>query len=397
MKPDLRYPPASRGEIVVWGMLASAPYGGMTWQILHHLVGFRRLGFDVWYVEDSDRMLTDPVTYWPTMAYEPNVRHLATHMELVGLGDRWVFRPPGKEEHLGALDGAGLQQLYRRADVVFNLCGAQELRDRHDDIGCIVLLETDPVMKQVGAAKRRPRVLAELERYAHLFTYGTNLYGADCTVPPVEEFVWKLSRPPVITAWWATDDSASSGVLTTVTNWKHTDRDVEWEGARLRWSKHRQFGRFRDLPERAAAPLEVALRGASPEERERLRRWGWLVRSAEELADPRRYREYVRSSLGEFSFAKELVVDTRSGWVSDRTVCYLAAGRPAVVQDTGFASTVDCDGGLRAFGDREDALSAIEAIVGGYERERSAAVELAHSVFSADVVLREICETVGVL
>lgn len=386
----------TRGEVVLWGLLAAAPYGGMTWQVLHHLAGFRRLGFDVWYVEDSDRMLTDPVTYWPTTDYGPNVRHLARQLDRMGLGDRWVFRAPGTRDHVGALDEAGLADLYARADAVFNLCGCQELRERHDAIERLVLLDTDPTFKQLGVVRGRERVVKELDRYHALFTYGTNLYGNSCTIP-VEAYEWNITRPPVITDWWTASSADSTGVLTTVSNWKHVDRDIDWNGTRLRWTKHRQFGRFWDLPRRSIAPLEIALRGATEEEREGLRRRGWRVRDAEELADPDDYRWYVRGSAGELSFAKEMVVDTQVGWLSDRTVCYLAAGRPAIVQDTGFGSAVPAEGGLRSFADVDGAVEAVEAVVADPDEERKRALELANDVFAAEVVLGEVASTIGLL
>ena len=90
------YPPATRGKVVVWSLLATFPFGGMTWQPLHYLAGLRRLGFDVWYVEDSDRDIYSPTTFCPTSDYADNVSYLADHMDRVGLGDRWVFRPPGR-------------------------------------------------------------------------------------------------------------------------------------------------------------------------------------------------------------------------------------------------------------------------------------------------------------
>ena len=129
MRAALSYPPATRGTVVLWGLLASSPFGGMTWQVLHHLVGIRRLGFDVWYVEDSDRPVYHPTTYWPTQEYRENVAYLARHMERIGLGERWIFRPPAQYATCcGARDLAGLHRLYREADAVLNLCGAQEDR-----------------------------------------------------------------------------------------------------------------------------------------------------------------------------------------------------------------------------------------------------------------------------
>ena len=103
------YPPANRGKIVVWSLLATFPFGGVTWHRLHWLAGLRRLGFDVWYVEDSDRPIYDPRTFWPTSEYSANVAYLAEQMKRVGLAHRWIFRPPGDAHRcLGAADATGL-------------------------------------------------------------------------------------------------------------------------------------------------------------------------------------------------------------------------------------------------------------------------------------------------
>src|SRR5215212_21024 len=128
--PRSAYPPASRGEVVVWGLLASNPFGGMTWQVLHHLAGLRRLGFDVWYVEDTEAPLSSPRDLEMVDEPEDNAAFLDRWMRAIGLEDRWILRPPGREECLGR-SRAFLDDLYARADAVFNLCGSHEMRERH--------------------------------------------------------------------------------------------------------------------------------------------------------------------------------------------------------------------------------------------------------------------------
>ena len=91
---QMNYPPATRGKVVVWGYLGSYPFGGMTWQVLHYVAGLRALGFDVWYVEDTDAEVRDPLTLWDTAEYGPNVAYLDRQMTSIGLADRWIFRPP---------------------------------------------------------------------------------------------------------------------------------------------------------------------------------------------------------------------------------------------------------------------------------------------------------------
>ncbi len=159
VKIDKKYPPAKRGKIVVWGLLSASPSGGMVWQVLHHVVGFRRLGFDVWYVEDSERRILDPDTWIPTENLSKTVDFIETHMEMAGFGNRWIYRSSGVcDRCFGAADLKGLKNLYRDTDFVFNLCGAQELRPEHDSIKCLVYLETDPVALQIFIAGKNRKV-----------------------------------------------------------------------------------------------------------------------------------------------------------------------------------------------------------------------------------------------
>lgn len=387
-----------RGRVVVWGLLTSYPFGGMSWQVLHHLVGLRRLGFDVWYVEESSRRPLDPVTFVPTDEWKPNLEFLAREMDRFGLGERWFYCPPGggEEECYGAGDWSDLRRLYREADVVFNLCGAQELREHHEDIGCLVLLQTDPVEPHVAIAKGEREALEYYGRYDHLITYGENLGSSRCPVP-VETFQWHLTRPPVCMDMWFSEkvESSREGKLTTIAAWRSRGKDVEWEGETWTWSKHVQFEEYIELPSRSSIPLEIAISGSRRKDRERLRVHGWNLRPATEVADPLVYRDYIWSSLGEFTVSKEQYVASRSGWFSDRSVCYLASGRPVITQDTGLASVMPNGEGLLFFSEPDEALEAIESVAGNYGRHSAAAKAIARSYFNADVVLERLVSAIG--
>jgi hypothetical protein len=384
--------PPDQGTLVVWGLLARYPFGGMTWQVLHHLVGFRRLGFDVWYVEDSDSYVYDPTTWWRTADVAANVAYLDRQLRRVGLGDRWVFRAPGTQAYFGALDGRGLQELYRRADAAFNVCDAQELEPRHSAIARLVLLETDPVASQVGVAVGDEAVIRWLDRYDDHFTYGANLGGADCRVP-LRRYQWHGTRPPVCVDWWGDNGPPSRRALTTVTNWRHDDGHVTFEGETWRWTKHDTLVRFIGLGARAALRLELALGRVGEEDVASLRRHGWWVRPP--LSDPDEYRAYIRGSLGEFTISKEVVVRSRSGWFSDRSACYLAAGRPVITQDTGLGTLLPTGEGLLVFTDEAEALAAIEDVAGDYERHADAAREIAREFFAAERVLADVLSRCG--
>jgi len=390
------YPPITRGTVVVWGMLASFPFGGMTWQVLHYVAGLRRLGFDVWYVEDTDGELLDPVTFWTTSNYLPNVQYLAEYMNRLDLGDRWVFRPPAVHDTcLGARDRSGLAKLYQEADAVINLCGYHPLRSEHESIRCPIYLQTDPMVDQIKVAKQDAQKIRELDAYHYLFTYGENLGAPDCYVP-IERYQWHLTRPPVCLDWWTTGSPPAEATFTTISNWTHWENDIEWQGERYYWRKDREFRRFRALPNRSPLPLALALAGIEGDEKDEMVNHGWQIVSARALSDPITYHDYICNSLGEFTVTKDQYVRPRTGWFSDRSVCYLAAGRPVITQETGFSKFIPTGEGLFAFETLDDILAALEAIKSDYEGHCRAAREIAAEYFAAEKVLSRLMECVGV-
>jgi hypothetical protein len=397
-KLNTNYPPATRGKLIVWGLLASYPFGGMTWQVLHYLAGLRRLGFDVWYVEDSDKEVLDPATLWSSSDYTGNVEYLARQMRAIGLDDRWVFRPPGVHDHcLGATDIVGLSRLYREADAVLNLCGSHWLRPEQADISCLIYLETDPVPNQVEIANGETYLIEHMKNYDFLFTYAENLMANDCLIP-VEQFHWHLTRPPVCVDWWqALNIVDHEAAFTTIARWQHTGNDVVWKGQQWRWSKHYEFLRFINLPSRASLPLEISVSGISDDDKNLLQKHGWRLCPAETLSDPSSYHDYICTSLGEFTVAKEQYVRPRTGWFSDRSVCYLAAGRPVITQETGFSNIIATGEGLFAFSTEEEALAAIDTVATDYARHSKGAKAVAREYFNSECVLGDLLQVVGLL
>ena len=392
------YPPARRGRLVVWGLLASQPFGGMTWQVLHYVAGLRRLGFDVWYVEDGPWSVFDFDSLDQTDTYDRNIRYLELQMERIGLSDRWVFREPRADGRCyGALDVAGLERLYSEVDAALNLCGAQEQQPRHDAIKCRIYVETDPVRLQVEIAGGDARAIDIASSHDVLFTYAENIGAEDCRIPLVD-FTWNRTRPPVIQEWWAGEPIQQQAPFTTITAWTHhTGSDVEWEGAQWRWNKQAQWEAVLELPSRTTQPLELAIGpiDLEPSEHERVTDAGWRLTPGRGLRDPQAYRRYIQQSKGEFTVAKEQYVIPSSGWFSDRSVCYLAAGRPVITQDTGFGRFVPTGEGLFAFSDIEGAAAAIDAVSRDYRRHCVAAEELAVAEFAAETVLEDLLTTAG--
>jgi hypothetical protein len=169
-------------------------------------------------------------------------------------------------------------------------------------------------------------------------------------------------------------------------------KDISFRGETYYWSKHMNFLQVIDLPRRTRQPLELALEVEEPESRDLLRRHGWHLRDAYEVSqDLSTYQRYLERSRGEFTVTKDLVARTRSGWFSDRSACYLAAGRPVVTQDTGFDKYVPTGVGLLAFQTVEEAAAALDEVNRDYATHCRAARRIAEEYFAADRVLGRLC------
>jgi hypothetical protein len=385
-------------HIVVLGIMGRTPLAGVVWQAMHYLEGFRRLGHEVVYVEDTGAWPYDPGQNTLTEDVRYAVQTIEAAMTLLGLPDRWAYRaaPPGSR--LFGLGEAELAQVCRDADVLVNVTGAACLREEYLRVPVRIYLETDPVLSQIQAAQGRESMVAMLAAHTHHFTFGENIGTAECALP-VDHVKFQHTRQPVVLDWWATDGEVGpQGRFTTISSWRQTEKDVEWNGVNYRWSKHRQFLEFIDLPRRAPTPVELALACHEPEAVTLLRSHGWQVLDGLALSrDLHRYRDYIQSAAGEFTVAKEQYVQWRTGWFSDRSACYLAAGRPVITQDTGFDQILPTGLGLFAFTTMDDVLGAMDALARDYPGHARAARTIAGEYFQAERVLDDLLAGAGVV
>lgn len=381
-------------RIVVLGTMGAVPFAGVMWQTVHYLEGFRRLGHDVWYVEDTGEWPYDPEQDTITADCRFTVDYLARVMRECGLGDRWAYRAGAEAGRTYGASETELSALLERADVLVNLSGATVLRDDHRRVPVRVYLETDPVLPQIEVARGNAFTIALLDAHTHHFTFGENLGARDCGVP-VTRFAYRPTRQPVVLGWWRRE-RAGAGRFTTVANWRQTGKDVEWNGEVYTWSKHHEFLKIVDLPRTSGHGLELALASVEPDAVACLREHGWRVVDAVALSrDPGRYRAYIAGSRGELTVAKDQNVRLRSGWFSDRSACYLAAGRPVVTQDTGFGAALPTGHGLFAWRTAADIVAALDAIAGDYAGHCRAAKEIAAEYFAAETVLGRLLAAAG--
>ena len=225
----------------------------------------------------------------------------------------------------------------------------------------------------------------------YFFTYAERMGKPGCELPDLG-IAWKPTRPLVVSDLWQPEHPGQT--WTTVMTWDNFRRPIEVDG-RIYGTKELEFGRIESLPARVAAQFEVAVGGASPPV-DRWKRLGWSVIDSHDVSrSAGDYRHYVQASRGEFSVAKNVYVATRSGWSSCRSVCYLAAGRPVVVQDTGFSDIIPTGEGLLAFSNLDQAAAQITAVESKYTHHQVKAREIARAYFDSTVVLKSLLDRIG--
>jgi hypothetical protein len=386
-------------------MMGRTPFAGVAWQVLHYLEGFRRLGYDVYYVEDTGDWPYDPEQNAITDDCRYTTTYIARMMTWCGMPERWAYRAAAQNDRVLGIPESRLKEILARAEVLVNLTGATVLRDEHLRVPVRIYLETDPVLPQIEVAQGRSFTIELLSAHTHHFTYGENLGAPDCRVPVVR-FDYRPTRQPIVLEWWRASASGQSPQgsplppearrFTTIGSWEQSGKDIEWQGEVYTWSKHHEFLKFIDLPRRVRQRLELALACGDESVIQLLTAHGWRVVDALSLSkDILPYRDYILGSAGEFTVAKDQNIRLRSGWFSDRTATYLAAGLPAVTQDTAFGNRLPVGEGLFAFRTVEDVAAAFEAISADYQKQSKAARAIGEEFFRAESVLAKMMAEVG--
>jgi GT2 family glycosyltransferase len=383
-------------KIVLLGMMTRIPVAGVVWQTVHYMVGLRRLGYDPYYVETHART--------PSMLMEREeddssamaADFIDRVMRRFDLGDRWAFYGLHQDNRCFGMSRSELQRLYGSAHLLINLHGGTEPLAELYATDRLVYLETDPVQLQVELQQEVQATIDFLDPHCAYFTFAENYGNPDCGLPVQDRFPMNPTRQPVVVDFWNGREGDRT-TFTTVGNWRQPWREVTFEGETYTWSKHHEFLKFVDLPSRTGQPFELALSSYEPEDVTMLTERGWQVRHALDIStDPKHYRDYLAASRGEFTVAKDQNVRLRTGWFSDRSATYLAAGRPVISQETGFSNVFPTGEGLFAFSTTDEILAALEAINSDYERHCRAAEEIGRTHFGHDVVLGSLLERAGV-
>jgi hypothetical protein len=390
---------------VVTGMIATYPVGGVAWDYGQYVLGLERLGWTVTYLEDPGVPSYDPHQrkYDDDCSYglgflQQSLRDLGGACVDAG---RWHYRSVDGRGH--GMPAAELDRVVADADLLLNVSGSTLLRRPYTACRCKALLDTDPGYNHLvnwpkWDASPGWQDAASWRDHDHFFTYAQQVGRPGCTLPDFG-MPWRPTVPLVVVDAWEAGPAAADAPWTTVMTWNNFRKPLTGrlaDGTQATFgTKEAEFDKIASLPQQTDAPLELAVGGGGAP----LQRWrdiGWRTRDSHAVsADARAYRDYIRGSRGELSVAKQVYVATGSGWFSCRTVCYLAAGRPAVVQDTGWSGHQPSGEGLVGFTDADSAAEALRRVRADHAPHAAAARDVARQHFAHDVVLGDMLRAMG--
>ena len=392
---------ASSLRIIVTGLVGLYPVGGVAWDYLQYVIGLARLGHDVYYHEDTWSWPYHPIEKSYTCEGNYSAKYIDNFFARYApeLKERWHYLH--LHETSFGIERSAFDEIARTADLFLNISGACMIPDNLSSQCVKVFLDTDPGYNQIVLSERFSwsenveRWCANVADHDCHFTYAENIHGAECTIPQVG-IDWKTTRMPIVVDLWTPllrRHLPDPLPWTTIMTWNAFKGKLIYKGVEYK-SKGHEFDKAIELPQATPVPLKIAVGGINAPLK-RLANYGWqVVDGPQATLTSSQYQEFIARSRGEFSVAKHVYVATRSGWFSCRSACYLATGRPIVVQDTGFSSILPVGSGILPFNTPEEAVRAIHNVENCYERHAIAALTIAKEYFDSDKVLAHLIEGV---
>jgi hypothetical protein len=381
--------------IVVAGALANrCRNGGEAWVRLSWVLGLKRLGYRTFFLEEIRRATCVDAAGAPAaLENSVNLAYFKEVTEAFGLAESAALIDESGKKSYG-LTREEIQGLAQNADLLVNISGHLTCAPLFPRFRRKAFIDIDPGFTQFWhAAGNRGSNLAGHDYY---FTIGENIGTTGCPIPTCD-LRWRRARQPVVLEQWPVAHQGDPGRFTTIASWRGPYGPVQFGGKTFGLKVH-EWRKFIGLPQASPQRFEIALQihPADAQDLQALLRHGWhIVDPMATVPDPAAFRRYVQQSGAEFSVAQGIYVETESSWVSDRTVRYLASGKPALVQDTGFSRNYPTGQGLVPFRTREEAVAGADSIMRNYESHCRAARSLAETYFDSDKVLRGIMEEVG--
>lgn len=381
--------------VVVAGSLAQEPrHGGHTWVFLQYLLGFKRLGWDVLFIDQLEPTMCVDSNGRPCGLDESlNLRYLLAVMENFGLKDSFCLIYNQGERFIGSSREQLLERV-KNSELLLNVMGF--LTD-HEILGRArkrVFLDIDPGYGQMWRALGLHDLFQGHDAFV---TIGTNIGESDCTIPTCDLEWITTSQPIVLDYWHPTAITINGAYFTSIASWRGPFGPLEYRGMIYGQRVH-EFRKFARLPNLTGRRFQLALdiHPTEVSDRQLITTGGWLLVDPQTVAgDPWSYQEYIRKSKAEFMVAKNMYVQTKGGWFSDRSICYLASGKPVLAQDTGIERHYPTGEGLLVFSTLEGAVDGIEKLSADYARHARAARAIAEQYFDSDKILTRLLNNLG--
>jgi hypothetical protein len=374
-------------SIAIGGSIAQKPgRGGHTWVFLQYLVGFRQLGWDVVFIDRLEpEMCRNEAGAPVSLAESWNVRYFCEVMHRYGFDGSYALLCDGGTSTVG-LGRREIRERLAASEALINVMGFVTDEELLASAPARIFLDIDPGFGQMWQALGLHDLFGGYDAYV---TIAERIGESDCSIPTCG-LPWIATRQPIVLdEWTATPAADGRAPITSVATWRGAYAPIEYDGRTYGLRAH-EFRKFATLPDLARRRFEVALDigDADSKDVELLRGNGWaLIEPREAAGDPWRYRDYIRASAAELMIAKGMYVQSRSGWFSDRSICYLASGKPVIAQDTGFSDTLPTGEGLLAFTTLEQAVDAAHAVGRDRARHAAAARRIAEDYFDSSKVL----------
>lgn len=362
------------------------PIGGNAWSDLQYLLGLRALGHEAFYLEEcgSESWVYNWETEQITTELDYPTNYVRACLEPLGFKNQWIYRV-GNYSVGQSIDE--FLDICSRADLMIVRGSPISWREEYGWPQRRIYIDADPGFTQINIACGHAELVNTIEWCDRLFTIGQRIGAEDCLIPTTGR-QWLKTLPPVALSYWSQTEDNDTTHFSSIMQWQ-SYREVVYEGVTY-GNKDKEFLKFIDVPQLTKQPFRIALSGGFPDQ---LSQHGWEVLSGWIASfTPESYQTFVQNSRAEFGVAKQGYVATRGGWFSDRSVCYLASGRPVLVQDTGLSDWLPVGEGILTFRDLSEAVNGIEGINADYERHRDAARKLAEEYFDSDKVLSSLLE-----
>lgn len=378
------------------GYIGLYPTGGATWDYIQYPLGLKMLGHDVYYIEDTGQypIFQKEKDAWDDASY--CVSYLKNVMNDFGMKDRWAYRDVASGNCFG-MSVNKINEICNSADLFINISCSTYMRDEYKMIPNRILIDSDPMFTQVQYhnelnGEKKTCVKELIESHNYLFSFGENIGKKDCLVPTFN-LQWFNTRQPVCLDLWKNQEVIDRYGFTSIMNWsgrkKMLYENEEWG------QKDVEFEKYITLPAQfPELKFEVVINPPLNEEsnfdHDAITAQHWEVLTpAKTVANCEDYMRFIKTSLAEFSIAKETYVKSRSGWFSCRSACYLAAGRPVITQETGWSEYIPSGNGLLAFSDMDSALEAVRTVAADIKKHSRAAIAVANEYFDSNIVLKE--------